>query len=104
MVELARDVPEVGELVRQYEVWDEHGNFIARLDLCRPDLGLFFELDGEHHGGQPVYDAIRQTALVAATGWLPGRFTWTEVTRYPVSTKRRLAAVVAQAATRRPSP
>jgi hypothetical protein len=103
MVQLARDVPGIGDLVRQHEVWDEHGNHIARLDLCRPDLGFFLELDGEHHKGQPVYDAMRQNAVVAATGWLPGRFTRTEVTRYPASTKRRLAALVARAATpRRP--
>ena len=99
-VQLARGVPELGELVRQHEVRDEHGNFIARLDLSRPDIGFFFELDGEHHKGQPVYDAMRETAVVAAMGWLPGRFTWTEVTRFPRSTARRLAGIVAQARTR----
>jgi hypothetical protein len=105
MVQLARGVPEVGELVRQHEVRDEDGGLIARLDLSRPDLGFFFELDGEQHKDQPVYDAMRQTAVVAATGWLPGRFTWTEVTRFPASTKRRLAALAAQARLiRRPSP
>jgi very-short-patch-repair endonuclease len=98
MVQLARDVPEVGELVRQHEVDDDdHGAFIARVDLARPDLGFFLELDGEHHEGQPVYDAMRQTAVVAATGMLPGRFTWTEVTRFPNTTKRRLAALARRA-------
>ena len=97
MVQLARDVPEVGELVRQYEVWDADV-LIARLDLCRPDRGFLLELDGEQHKDQPVYDAMRQTAVVAATGMLPGRFTWTEVTRYPASTKRRLAALARRAA------
>jgi hypothetical protein len=101
MVQLAREVPEVGELVRQYEVWDDHGNFIARPDLSRPDL-FFLELDGEHHKGQPVYDATRQTAIVAATGMLPGRFTWTEVTKFSNTTKRRLAALARQARSRLP--
>jgi hypothetical protein len=101
MVQLARGVPDLGELARQYEVWDEHGNHVARLDLCRPDPGFFLELDGQQHKGQPVYDAMRQTAVVAATGMLPGRFTWTEVTRYPESTKRRLAALAAMARSRR---
>jgi very-short-patch-repair endonuclease len=101
MVQLARGVPGIGELVRQHEVRDEHGNFIARLDLAKPDDGYFLELDGEQHKGQPVYDAMRQTAVVAATGMLPGRFTWTEVTRFPATTKRRLAALAARAATRR---
>ena len=105
MVQLARDVPEVGELVRQHEVRDDDGTFVARLDLSRPDVGFFIELDGEHHKDQPVYDAVRQTAVVAATGMLPGRFTWTELTRFPNTTKRRLAALARQArAVRRQRP
>jgi hypothetical protein len=97
MVQLGREIPEVGWFERQYEVRDEGGLFVARLDLCRPDVGFFVELDGQQHKDQPVYDANRETAVVAATGWLPGRFTWYEVTRTPVSTKRRLAAIFAQA-------
>lgn len=101
MVQLARGVPGLGELVRQHEIW-QHEMLIARLDLSKPDDGFFLELDGQQHDGQPVYDAMRQTAVVAATGMLPGRFTWTEVTRFPNSTKRKLAALVDQArATRR---
>jgi hypothetical protein len=100
LVQLARAVPEVGELIRQHEVRDDDGNFIARLDLSRPDVGFFIELDGEQHKGQPVYDAMRQTAVVAATGMLPGRFTWTDVTRFPNGTKRRLAALARQARAR----
>jgi very-short-patch-repair endonuclease len=77
-------------------VYDEFGQFVARVDLAWPELNLFIELDGQHHLGQPVYDARRQTAVTAATGWLCGRFTWDEVTRYPVSTAKRLAALAAQ--------
>lgn len=44
-----------------------------------------------------MYDAMRETAVVGATGWLPGRFTWHEVVHLPRHTKRRLAAVVRQA-------
>jgi very-short-patch-repair endonuclease len=101
MVQLAREVSGLGELVRQHVVRDDDDVFIARLDLCRPDLGFFVELDGQQHKDQPVYDAMRETAVVAATGWLPGRFTWTEVTRYRNHTKRRLAGVAAQARSRR---
>ena len=97
MVQLARDVPGIGDLERQYRVEDEHGQFVAYLDLAKPVPGFFVELDGQQHKDQPIYDARRETAVVAATGWLPGRFTWTEVTRYPASTKRRLAAVFRQA-------
>jgi very-short-patch-repair endonuclease len=100
MVQLARTVPGLGELVRQQEVFDADGVFVARVDLCRPDLGFFLELDGQHHRGQPVYDARRETAVVAATGWLPGRFTWHELTRVPRATARRLEAIAAQCARR----
>ena len=101
MVQLGREVPEVEWFERQYVVNDEDGLFIARLDLSRPDVGAFVELDGEQHKDQPVYDAIRQTNVVAATGWLPGRFTWTEVTRFATVTKRRLATLFRRARVRR---
>jgi very-short-patch-repair endonuclease len=97
MVQLARTVPGLGEPVRQLDIYDAYGNFIARVDLAWPELGLFIELDGQHHAGQPVYDASRETAVVAAMGWFCGRFTWTEVRRVPVSTGRRLAGIAEQA-------
>ncbi|MBV8980050.1 MAG: hypothetical protein JO086_04045 [Acidimicrobiia bacterium] len=96
-VQLAREDPEIGPLTRQYVVHDEHGLFVAQLDLSRPEDGFFFELDGQQHKDQPVYDATRETAVVAATGWLPGRFTYTEVTRFPTPTRRRMVAVIRQA-------
>jgi len=98
MVQLARTVPGLPDPVRQ--LWIEEAR--ARLDLAWPVLGLFVELDGQQHADQPVYDARRETAVVAATGWLCGRFTWTEVVRTPRSTARRLAALAEQAR-RRPS-
>jgi very-short-patch-repair endonuclease len=82
---------------RQVDVFDADGNFVARVDLAWPDLGLFVELDGQQHQGQPVYDARRETAVVAATGWLCGRFTWKEVVDLPATTARRLAGLLAQA-------
>ncbi len=91
MVQLARTVPGLPDPVRQLEVGS------ARVDLAWPDLGLFVELDGQQHNDQPLYDARRETAVVAATGWLCGRFTWTEVVRVPMSTARRLAALADQA-------
>jgi hypothetical protein len=96
-VQLARLIPGLPPPERQYVVVDQHGEFVARVDLAWPELGLFIELDGQHHANQPVYDARRETAVVAATGWLCGRFTWTEVVRYPTSTSRRLADLAAQA-------
>jgi very-short-patch-repair endonuclease len=93
MVQLIRTVPGLPEPVRQLVIEAAR----ARLDLAWPQLGLFIELDGQHHKGQPVYDASRETAIVAATGWLCGRFTWTEVVHTPRATARRLAALAEQA-------
>lgn len=100
-VQLARRVPGLGEPVRQLDIFDEQGLFVARVDLCWPELGLFIELDGLHHLDQPVHDARRETAVIAATGWLVGRFTWEEVRRHPVATCRRLDRLVDQARRRR---
>jgi len=91
-LQLARATP-LGELARQVEVLSEHGTFIARVDLCESDLGVFLELDGQQHRGQPVYDAARETAVVAATGWLPCRFTWHQVTRTPRVVQRLMTDV-----------
>jgi len=90
MVQLIRVTPGVPEPTRQHVVYDGYGNFVARVDLSWPELGVFIELDGQRHAGQPVYDAARQTAVTAATGWLCGRFTWKEVTRLKPHTARRL--------------
>jgi len=94
-LQLAR--PVLGEPTRQLVLRREDGSFIARIDLTWPPRGVFFELDGEHHKDQPVYDASRQTAVVAATGWLPGRFTWTDITRTPRSSQRRMVEIDEQA-------
>jgi very-short-patch-repair endonuclease len=73
------------------------GGFRTYPDCVWPDAGAFAELDGEGHKLQPVYDSSRQTAIVAATGWLTARFTWTEVVRNPTIAARRLQGVLDQA-------
>lgn len=89
----ASDVPGLPPPTRQLDIYDRYGQFVARVDLCWPELGLFIELDGQHHKGQPTYDAIRQTRVTEVTGWRCGRFTWGEVARYRRITTRRLAAL-----------
>jgi hypothetical protein len=96
-LQVARGVPGLGEPTRQLEVLTPDGAFVARVDLCFEPIGLFFELDGQHHAGQPVYDARRETAVVAVTGMLPGRFTWHELTAVPRATQRRMAELAVQA-------
>jgi hypothetical protein len=93
-VQLARSVPGLRSPDRQVVIINEHGVVIARVDLAWPELGLFIELDGQQHRDQPVYDAARQTAVIAATGWLCGRFTWTEVVKHPEHTVRQLIALL----------
>jgi hypothetical protein len=97
MVQLARAIPGLSPPARQLEILNAAGEFVARVDLAWPDLGLFVELDGQHHQHQPVYDSSRETAVVAATGWLCGRFTWDDVARHPRPTTRRLAELADQA-------
>jgi hypothetical protein len=97
MVQLIRTIPGVPPPVRQYRVYNKHGEFVARVDLCWPDLGVFIELDGQQHPGQPEYDAARQTAVSAAMGWMVGRFTWREVRHNPVASARRLAELIESA-------
>jgi very-short-patch-repair endonuclease len=86
--------------LRQVRVVNEHGEFVADVDFAWPELGLFIELDGQHHLGQPVHDARRETNVVAATGWLVGRFTWDEIVHYPNSTARQLAKLLERACQR----
>src|SRR5438067_1765425 len=95
-IQLTRRVDGLPDPQRQVLVVNRHGDFVAYVDVAWTDLGVFNELDGQQHIGQPVYDASRETAVVAATGWLCGRFTWTVVTRVPVTTARKLAAIVEQ--------
>jgi very-short-patch-repair endonuclease len=96
-VQIARTVTSVGRPTRQLVITTEGGVFVARVDLCWPEIGLFVELDGQQHAGQPVYDARRETAVVATTGWLCGRFNWYEATRIPRATARRFDALADQA-------
>ncbi len=96
-VQLRRRVDGSTEPCRQVEVRNAYGDFVAFVDFAWPELGIFIELDGQHHEGQPVYDARRETAVVAATGWLVGRFTWDEIVRHPVATARRLAELLERA-------
>jgi hypothetical protein len=94
-VQLIRLDPSIPTPVRQFEIYDEHGNFVGRPDLCWPELGIFLELDGQGHKDQPVYDANRQNRIIIKTGWRPCRLTWTQVHDHPEATLRDIAALVA---------
>lgn len=93
MVQLIRSEPRLPEPQRQVVVLNQLGALVARVDLAWPQIGVFLELDGRHHKDQPVYDARRETAVVAAKGWLPARFTWHEITRAAMPTIWRLVEI-----------
>lgn len=97
MVQLIRSEPRLPEPQRQVVVLSQWDAFVARVDLAWPEIGVFLELDGQHHKDQPVYDARRETAVVAAKGWLPARFTWHEITRAAKPTIWRLVEIFEKA-------
>jgi hypothetical protein len=71
------------EAREEYNIYDDDGRWLARVDFALPDARVFIELDGlETHGSGPALqrDLTRQNALVAA-GWEPLRFIWFDVTR-----------------------
>lgn len=96
-VQLIRPSLVIPPFDRQVLVENIHGEFVAFVDLAEPDIGVFFELDGQQHKDQPVYDSRRETSVVAAKGWLCARGTWHEIMRLPRSTLRKFEEVVQQA-------
>ncbi len=63
------------EPIRQHEIYDADGAFVARPDLCYPDRRLYIEYDGTHHESprQRQADNDRLNRLTAL-GWRPLRF------------------------------
>ena len=82
----------------QYNVYDEFGGFIARLDMAYPWLRLAIEYDGRGHltAWQQEADARRLNRLDAC-GWSVRRFTSSDVLRSPDA----MAAQVRDAIARR---
>lgn len=82
----------------RYRVFDEFGEFIARLDMGYPQLKLAMEYDGRGHleAWQHASDARRLNKL-DASGWSILRFTAADVLRTP----NAMAAQVRDAILRR---
>jgi very-short-patch-repair endonuclease len=78
-----------------FRVTDEHGAFVAEVDLAYPDLRIAIEIDGFAWHSSPEHkrrDEQRQNLLVLA-GWTVLRFSAAEVRRRP----HALVAAVRQA-------
>jgi very-short-patch-repair endonuclease len=69
--------------IRQHDVHDEEGRFVARVDFAYPDALVAVEADGfDFHSGRAAFrrDRARQNALMRL-GWSVYRITWQEVTQ-----------------------
>jgi len=74
----------------QYEVYDDAGQLIGRVDFAWPELGIFVEFDGRVKyekllkPGQSASDVVvrekrREERIVEATGWVCIRVTWADL-------------------------
>jgi hypothetical protein len=90
--------------IPQYEVRDEEGHLVARLDFAWPELGVWLEFDGRvkysRHlrDGETVVDAVlrekqRESRVAELTGWRCIRITWADL-ECPAATVARILAVL----------
>jgi hypothetical protein len=81
--------------VPQYEVRDEDGRFLARVDLAYPQWRIALEYEGDHHRERATFrrDIARVNALRHA-GWLVLRFTADDVLRHPDRVVDHVLAVI----------
>jgi very-short-patch-repair endonuclease len=83
----------------QYEV-STRGQFVARVDFAYPDSRLAIEIDGDRwHSGRTARqrDNTRQNRLVAA-GWVPLRFSWSDINDRSAFVVEQLRAALARPA------
>ncbi len=86
--------------VPQYEIRDEYGDLVAKVDLAWPELGVFLEFDGRVkyerflRKGETAADAVirekrREERICELTGWRCIRITWADLER-PEATIARI--------------
>jgi hypothetical protein len=84
----------------QYELRDEIGDLIARLDFAWPELGVWLEVDGRQkyvkylREGESVVDVVlrekeRESMIAEITGWRCIRITWADLAD-PAATVARI--------------
>lgn len=70
--------------VTQYEVRDESGLFVARLDLAYPEHKLGIEYEGDHHRRREAFQRdLRRINALRACGWTVLRFAAMDIYREP---------------------
>jgi len=86
--------------IPNYEIRDERGQLVARVDFAWPELGVFLEFDGkvkyQKHlrEGESVTDAVlrekkREELICEITGWRCIRIVWADLER-PAQTAARI--------------
>ncbi|MBI2170287.1 MAG: type IV toxin-antitoxin system AbiEi family antitoxin domain-containing protein [Actinobacteria bacterium] len=86
------------EPVYQFELYDEQGRFVGRIDAAYPDLRMAIELDGAETrvGRQALdYDTDRQNRIIDC-GFLIRRYTWSAIVGTPVKTAADLDRTIAR--------
>ena len=90
--------------IPQYEIHDERGRLVARVDFAWPELGAFLEFDGRvkyerlRRDGEDVVDTVlrekkREELICRLTGWRCIRVTWDDLNT-PERTLRWIASVL----------
>jgi hypothetical protein len=94
----------------QFEVFDESGNLVARVDFAWPELGVFLEFDGREKytrfrlPGETLEDYLmrekeRAELVCLLTGWTCLRISWSDLFR-PELLASRIRGVMAARARR----
>ena len=88
----------------QYQLRDEIGDLIARLDFAWPELGVWLEVDGRQkyvnylREGESVVDVVlrekeRESMIAEITGWRCIRITWVDLAD-PEATVARISRLL----------
>lgn len=81
----------------QYPVYDDNGEFVARLDMAYPRLRLGVEYDGRGHLDDVARERdLRRMNELELCGWLVLRFSSTDVYIRPDAMARQVQAAIAR--------
>lgn len=84
--------------VAQFEVRDDQGRFVARLDLAYPQWKIGIEYDGDQHRDAMTFRAdVARLNRLRLAGWTILRFTATDVFRKPEQMVAQVRAIIAEA-------
>lgn len=90
--------------IPQFEIRDEHGRLVARVDFALPEHGIFIEFDGAEkyqryrRPGESLEAFImrekrREELVCQLTGWVCVRITWADL-EHPHSLAERIRALL----------